>query len=307
MRIPRRRVWTSLALMLSIGVLHAAKLPSPGTVVTAGDHDYSMTYNGRDRDFRVYVPKGYNDKTQLPLLIALHGGFGTGPDFEDQTGFDKLADAHHFLIAYPDGWRRSWNAGSCCWPASSNNIDDVGFIAALKARLLKHFAIDPSRVYGTGFSNGAMLAHRISCQDPDTFAAIAAVEGGTMVKSCNTSVPMPTLIIGGLKDERIPWHGGKFHGTFRPSAQTMVDRTAKRNSCTGKTKVTYNANQVLCRERSDCGSGDAVAWCRIDNGGHQWAGGKTYLEFMLGPNNEKFSDSQAVWNFVSRFRRPVKK
>ncbi|HEU0197963.1 MAG TPA: PHB depolymerase family esterase [Nevskiaceae bacterium] len=277
---------------------------APGAVA-AGDHDYTLSWAGRNRDYRVYIPPSYTGAKPVPLLIALHGGFGTGPGFEDQSHLDRVADQYGFIVAYPDGWRRSWNAGSCCFPASTHHIDDVGFLNALKTKLLSQFAIDRSRVYGTGFSNGAMMVQRMACDSPTTFAAIASVEGGIMVPldSCTTKTPTPTLIIGGLLDKRIPWNGGVFKGTYRPSVKQMVDLIGTRNQCEATTETVYNANQVLCRTRKNCVTGDAVSWCRIDNGGHQWAGGKTVLKFLLGPNNEAFDASQYIWKFLSRFQR----
>jgi Poly(3-hydroxybutyrate) depolymerase len=283
---------------------HDVKPPPPaGSVVASGAHDYGFRVDGRQRTFRLYVPPGYNGQQPLPLLIALHGGLGTGEIFEHQSHLDRVAARDHFLIAYPDGVGRGWNAGSCCGSPMEDHVDDVGFIDALEQRLVKDFAVDPTRIYGTGFSNGAMMLWRVSCQQPQLFAAIATVEGGLMMKHCEASLPMPTMIIGGLKDERIPWHGGVFRGTFRPSVASLVDGLRSRNGCSGKPAVNYDRNQVLCRDLDQCRSKAAIRWCRIANGGHQWAGGKAYFTFLLGPNNEKFDASAQVWQFLSRYRR----
>jgi len=142
---------------------------------------------------------------------------------------------------------------------------------------------------------------------PHTLAAVASVEGGLMIpfSSCTTNIPTATLLIGGLEDERVPWDGGTVRGTYRPSARQMITLVGKRNQCTVSTRTVHDADQVLCKTRNECATGYPVSWCRIANGGHQWAGGETYFEWLLGPNNEKFDASEYIWQFLSRFRLPA--
>ena len=63
----------------------------------------------------------------------LHGGFGTGEQAEGAYHWDSEADIGHFLVAYPDGLNRAWNAGTCCGEPQRTNSDDVGFITAMVA------------------------------------------------------------------------------------------------------------------------------------------------------------------------------
>src|SRR3546814_14133819 len=75
---------------------------------------------------------------------------------EEQTGLDAVADQHDFIVVYPDGVGRAWNAGSCCAKPMKEKIDDVGFVRAVIADVKHRYKIDATRIYGTGFSNGAM-------------------------------------------------------------------------------------------------------------------------------------------------------
>eukprot|EP01052_Picozoa_sp_SAG31_P026384 SAG31_NODE_2387_length_5809_cov_1.810683_3_plen_135_part_00 len=54
----------------------------------------------------------------------------------------------------------SHNAGGCCGHASNNNIDDITFVRLILEWLERELCIDPENVFGTGFSNGGMMANR---------------------------------------------------------------------------------------------------------------------------------------------------
>jgi polyhydroxybutyrate depolymerase len=284
--------------------LVAAGLGGHGAISTAEAAETSqavtISFEGRERSYRLYLPAGGNAQGR-PLVVALHGGMSTGRGIEDQTGFDSLADRYGFAVAYPDGIGRGWNAGTCCGSPMKEKVDDVGFVRAVIADVKRRTAVDGTRIYGTGFSNGSMLLHRIACEAPDTFTAIAAVSGGPMIDRCDARKPIPTLLIQGRADPRIPWDGGVFQGSYRPSIKEIVGRFRERNGCSGAETVTYNADGVECRTLGSCSSGDEVSWCGLAGVGHQWAGGKTYLKMLLGPNNERFSASQKIWTFFSQY------
>ena len=253
----------------------------------------SLKHGGRDRTYRLFVPSGGGSK--LPLVVAMHGGWGTGEKMAEQTGLDRAASKHGFAVVYPDGVWRSWNAGSCCGKAASGNVDDVGFIRSLVKELGGSSCIDDSRVYGTGFSNGAMLTNRIACEAPGLFDAIAPVSGGPMMDNCPEKPGVPALLMVGRQDERIPWNGGVFDETYRPSIAEQVKVLAKRNRCDdAQAKVAGTSD--LCERRSSC-AGGTVRWCIIDGVGHQWPGGQTILKLMLGPNRDVLDASDTILRF----------
>lgn len=72
---------------------------------------------------------------RLPLVIALHGGGGTGKGMVTFTkeGFNRLADRDGFFVAYPAGKKfflrkRGWNDGRAAHGASAyeHHVDDGG-------------------------------------------------------------------------------------------------------------------------------------------------------------------------------------
>ena len=46
----------------------------------------------RRRDYRVYLPAGYDGQTALPMVMVLHGCKQNNAEMETITGFDKIAN-----------------------------------------------------------------------------------------------------------------------------------------------------------------------------------------------------------------------
>src|ERR1700733_939844 len=86
--------------------------------------------DGLNRSFVVYVPAIDNTAQKLPVLISLHGRFGTGEQMLRFADFRQLADKEKFIIVCPDGIDRSWNAGLNT-PANRKGVNDVKFIDQL--------------------------------------------------------------------------------------------------------------------------------------------------------------------------------
>lgn len=285
------------ALLLALPFASAAlAAPPPVAGVT---HSEIAQAGSVKRSYRLFVPQGLAPGKPAPLVIAMHGGLGTGDIFAKQSGFDEVAQQYGFVVAYPDGLGRVFNAGRCCGNAQAN---DVAFVRALVADLKTRLPIDARRVYGMGFSNGAMLAHRIACEAPEVFAAIAPVSGGIMVESCPSRTPVSALLIQGRLDARIPWDGGAFDGTPRPSMAEVVQSIATRGACGSEVKVLSDTPTAQCWSRT-CKAGVQLQWCGLPSVGHQWAGGATYFPLLLGPNTADFDTSAKIGAFFAQLPR----
>ncbi|MCQ0005527.1 alpha/beta hydrolase family esterase [Actinomadura madurae] len=167
------------------------------------------------REYLLHVPAEVSDGTWKdgrpedppPLVIALHGGLANMGKMRSLTGFDEQSDEHGFLVAYPDGFMTTWNAGACCGAAKIGNIDDVGFLTKLIDKVTGAGLADPKRVYVTGFSNGAGMAYRMACERPGKVAGIGVVEGA-LVTECDPDRPVSAMIFHGTADRNVPFNGG---------------------------------------------------------------------------------------------------
>jgi polyhydroxybutyrate depolymerase len=282
-------------LALGIALLLGSPLASAQKPGTTSEHEFRSGL--LKRSYRLYVPSSYQAGKPAPLIVALHGGFGTGKAMQELTGFDRIADSRGLIVAYPDGISRAWNAGSCCAKPMENGVNDVAFMKNLIEDVKKKVAVNTGRVYGTGFSNGAMLVHRVACEAPGTFTAIAAVSGGIMVPDCKPARGTPTLLIQGRDDPRIPWNGGEFEGNYRPSIKDIVANLRTRNGCSAEETVVEKNEVATCTALKGCKAGQDVQWCGLAGVGHQWPGAKALLPKLLGPNTDRYNASTRIIDF----------
>jgi polyhydroxybutyrate depolymerase len=226
--------------------------------------------HGLRRTFHVYRPAGLAGPA--PLVVMLHGGFGTGTQAEQDYGWDAQARAAHFVVAYPDGLDRAWNVGGgCCGVPGRTGADDVGFITRMVARISAEVRIDPDRVYATGISNGGMLAYRLAC-DTTIFAAIGP-DSATELGSCRSPAPVSVIHIHGTADHNIPYDGGPGQGfahidgpaiPFLNATWRSIDRCAAPPS--------VRVAGVVTTSVARCPGGRAVELITIRGAGHQWPG-----------------------------------
>ena len=66
--------------------------------------------------------------------------------------------------------------------------------------LKSELAVNDSRVYAAGVSNGGMLAYRLACEDSEDFAAIASLAGTTYGEGLNGTEVVLYTINGGTHE-----------------------------------------------------------------------------------------------------------
>lgn len=234
------------------------------------------------REYLLHVPSKVADgkwedgrpADRPALVIALHGGLANMSKMQDLTGFDKLSDEHGFLVAYPDGFMTTWNAGDCCGAAKVGNVDDVEFLGKLIDRLTGAGLADPRRVYVTGFSNGAGMAYRMACEKPGKVAAIGVVEGA-LVTTCDPGRPVSAMIFHGTADGNVPFNGGgdrDFNDKrpFPPVSDAVDFWRKVAGLPQPRERVKALSGDTRCESTGKGERGVAVTFCRIDGGRHQW-------------------------------------
>lgn len=254
-----------------------------GIPTSAGTHKQKMDVGTfGHREFLLHVPSKvaggkWEDGKPAdapPLVIALHGGLANMGKMEDLTGFDDLSDEHGFLVAYPDGFMTTWNAGDCCGAAKIGNIDDVGFLTKLIDKLTGAGLADPKRVYVTGFSNGAGMAYRMACEKPDKVAAIGVVEGALVTK-CDPSRPVSAMIFHGTADRNVPFNGGgdrDFNDKrpFPPVSKAVEFWRERAGLPEPRERVKARSEGTDCTSTGKGDQGVAVTFCKIQGGTHNW-------------------------------------
>ncbi|GIH25033.1 hypothetical protein Aph01nite_33430 [Acrocarpospora phusangensis] len=291
------------ALVLLAGAV-ACVPAEAGDVIPVGRSDHTIVVDGQTRTFHVYRPSEL--PAEAPLVVMLHGAFGSGAQAERDYGWNPMADTGRFVVAYPDGLSRAWNVGAgCCGKPGAQDIDDVAFVTAVVTVIRRDLPVDPSRVYATGMSNGAMLSYRLAC-DTDLFAAIAPV-AGTLLGQCPQPGRSSLIHIHGLTDRRVRYDGSPGIGQVAvdgPPVPDLITRWRTAGGCGAAAVRTEGPSTI---STATCANGRAVDLVTVSGAGHQWPGGRdSALREALGldePSNA-FAATTTIWTFFAAQRGP---
>jgi polyhydroxybutyrate depolymerase len=264
----------------------------------------SLTSDGRARTYLVHRPGGLDRFKSVPLVIMLHGALGTGSQAERAYHWDEHADRAGFVVAYPDGIRRTWNAGGeCCGPAHKDKVDDVAFISRLIETLVRDENIDPHRVYVTGISNGGAMTYRYACEGSYAIAAIGPV-AASFTYSCATPRALPVLAIHGLDDHTVPYAGGpgkRAKDVVWLPVQASLDSFRDADQCDAPSLA---QNGVVVTSTARCDKGREVVLITVADGGHQWPGSARerglVARLLLDPPSKALDATDVMWNFFAR-------
>lgn len=261
--------------------------------------------HGVRRTFHLYRPSGLAGPA--PLVVMLHGGFGTGTQAEQAYGWDAVARGARFVVAYPDGLDRAWNVGGgCCGVPGRTRTDDVGFITRMVARISAEVRIDPDRVYATGISNGGMLAYRLAC-DTRIFAAIGP-DSATELGRCRSPAPVSVIHIHGTADRNIPYHGGTGQGFAHIDGPPIPLLNASWRSIDHCAAPSVRVAGVVTTSVARCPGGRAVELITIKGAGHQWPGSVPPSRLAarllhLDQPSSALNATQVIWRFFASHHR----
>jgi polyhydroxybutyrate depolymerase len=134
-----------------------------------------------------------------------------------------------------------------------------------------------------------MLAFRLACEMPETFAAVAPVAGALLQAPCQPAQPVSILQVNGKKDTLVPYEGGL--GNFMtgnitfPPVDQGITSWAKLDGCTGSAQSVPQGTLGTHTSYSSCKSGSAVELYTLDGMGNNW------------PSQYVLPVSQMIWDF----------
>ena len=264
--------------------------------VTSGKTVYRTLVSGDlKRTYRLHVPAKASTTSPMPLVLNFHGRTGNGADHELSSGLVPVSERESFLLVSPDGvgTPTGWSAGA----TPANSVDDVKFASDLLDTLMREFCLDASKVYATGFSNGAFMASKLACALPDRITAIAAVGGvDYLPEGCAGRVPV--LAFHGLSDPIVPAEGGLVRGWQYQGAYNALREWSGTNGCSDTATITDLAAGVTMTNYDGCAA--ATRLVTIDGAGHVWPGSPvTKTTEPVG----SISAAELIWSFFSASKR----
>lgn len=282
----------------------------PGSVQTG-----TLEHGGHQRSWLAYVPAA---KSPSPaLVLVMHGSLGDGEQMREATryGFDVLAERHGFIAVYPDGYERHWNdcRGGADYAANLENIDDVGFLRALVARMVDEQGVDPARVFATGLSNGGQMAYRLGLEAPDLVAGIAAMAASLADPiACEPAGgAVAALVMNGTEDPVNPYEGGLVEIFGNTSRGRVLSSAATAGYWAGLAGYDGEGERSRWPRRvpDDDTWVESVEWSgqgrvpvslvTIYGGGHTVPNPVFSLPRILGPTSHQLDGPEVIWAFFS--------
>jgi poly(3-hydroxybutyrate) depolymerase len=149
--------------------------------------------------YRLYVPRSWNGKTALPLVLMLHGSGATENTNMDNDGgaLPALAERRGFIVVCPLGYRPTGGFGNrsssfgrsdtAAARGAGGLVDTIGrqreselseeeTMEVLNLTVAEYGA-DPRRIYLAGHSMGGGGAWHLAAKYPERWAAVAPMSG----------------------------------------------------------------------------------------------------------------------------------
>lgn len=263
-----------------------------------GEHSY---------DYFVHLPEGKTaDQVKgLPLLFTVHGRGEPSWMFTIKNGWDILADeTQEFVLVSPDSPGNIW-----FFPRDSKVFEEI------VVQMADRYQIDETRVYLTGFSNGAMMTREVACWKPHLFAAIAPSNGPWFdtcsmqltddSKSPKEIAPEVSRILEAFGQSGWEMPCCFFYGDSDPAAKvqenSMLELMLRVNRCDKHPFEVYTKDNYFTLERGykEGERFQAEIYCQENQSARVCV---TVMKNM--PHGAIAEEARFAWEFLSRFYRP---
>ena len=130
-------------------------------------------------EYSLYIPDGYNDSVQYPLLMFIPDSTGAGKSAKE------IVEQYYGAAVWVTGEEQAKHPSFVMVPAFTETVVDddwnvsaqVETAVSLLRELQETYSIDANRLYTTGQSMGCMTSLYLNCKYPDLFAASMFVSG----------------------------------------------------------------------------------------------------------------------------------
>lgn len=169
----RKTVSSYNAIWLAVFLI-ATPLVAVSQAVQTGFLDRSVRLGGTNYNYQVFVPRQFDRRKRLPVILALHGGGEYGSDGVRQTtvglapAIRRNVERFPALIIFP----QAKADGKPGW-----QLDGGDAAMAALDKTIREFNGDAKRVVLTGLSAGGNGSWSLASRYPQRFAAVVVVCG----------------------------------------------------------------------------------------------------------------------------------
>jgi polyhydroxybutyrate depolymerase len=250
----------------------------------------------------------------MPVIMMLHGAGATGrwamieTRWADVVERDRLHGNLPMCCVFPDALPldpekpAKFGTNPRKWDTAGDA--DVAFLRAIFNDLEQWLPIDSSRLYLTGFSNGADMTFRAGIDLSDVLAAIAPVAGYCNVDPRAVAErPIPTLYMVGIEDPLVPLAGGTVQTPWGRAVRrpALMDNLREWARFQGMSIYPIDDSWMPPSRVISCGpsfNGSEFSVFVIHGLGHHWPGGKGQLsEQIAGPRSNGMDATELISMF----------
>ena len=263
---------------------------------TEGPPRFEIVVDGVTRVYRLAIPADPPEGA-MPLLLLFQGGDGGDYPFPQEDRFLAMAEAQGVAVARPVAELLEGNEGAWLLNAAATSRRDLDFVEALIDDVASRHAVDPTRIYATGYSLGSMFTYELACHLSSRFAAIASFAGTMPVSpaECAPEDNVPIMHLHGEDDWLIAyskawdWKEWDAVGTMM-DIPSLVAFWKDRYGCRTEDETRSGASVHIVH--SQCEQDARVEHHRLVGVEHDWP------EEVDG-----VSTHQVMWSFLSEFSK----
>jgi len=278
-------VAVAFVLLGFLDIVFAAKSAGCGNAPTITSKTYTMTVNGKSRQYIMKLPNNYDKSRAYKLVFTWHQRGASATKIvngEDITkggvlpyyGLPPLANDSAIFVV-PNGLDNGWaNSGG----------EDVTFFDQMVVAIEKDLCVDTSLRFSTGFSYGAAMSYALACARPTQIRAVAVISGAQLSGCSGGTTPVAYYGQHGTSDSVLNVSMG------RSIRNTFV----KANGCTPlASEPAPNGKNSVKTVYTGCKEGYPMTWV-IHSGDHNPSQTDSGSSVPFAPKNS--------WDFFSQFK-----
>ncbi|KAJ7243643.1 carbohydrate esterase family 1 and carbohydrate-binding module family 1 protein [Mycena rebaudengoi] len=133
-------------------------------------------FGSNPTNVRMFVYRPTTVKPSPAVIVAIHYCGGTAQAYFTGSPYASLADTNGFIVIYPSSPQSCWDVSSKA-TLTHNGGGNSNSIANMVTFAINTYGADPSRIFVTGSSSGAMMTNVMAATYPNLFKAASVYSG----------------------------------------------------------------------------------------------------------------------------------
>lgn len=282
----RSNIFLAVACLVlaSLQTVFAESSAGCGKTPTLKSQRYTMTVNGKQRQYFMKIPNNYDNTHPYRLVFTWHqlGGSaqkivnGENPNQGGALpyyGLEAISN-NSAIFVVPDGLNAGWgNQGG----------EDVTFFDQLVKTVEADLCVDTNLRFSTGFSYGGAMSYALACARASMIRAVAVISGAPLSGCQGGKDPVAFYGQHGTSDSVLNVQMGR----------QLRDQFVANNGCQRlASEPQPNGGQSVLTKYQGCKAGYPVTWV-IHNGDHNPSQVNQGQSTPFAPQNS--------WDFFTQF------